>query len=189
MLEAGASAYKQMKKPFYRQKLPHKQSYNASYFVTYRLAGSIPISIFQQLKEACEWSLKELVQHKQFTTSNEYKLQRKYVAQFDSFLDTNLNDPYWLQQAQIAQIVNDSLLHLDGKEINSVCFTIMSNHVQALFSIENDNDLFKIMQLHKSFTAKKYNAILKRSGPFWETESYDHIVRPGEWDNIVNYIL
>jgi putative transposase len=179
-----------MQKPFYRQKLPHKQSANATYFVTYRLAGSVPIPIIQQLKEAYELSLKKLVQDKQLTSDKEYQLQKKYFSQFDSILDTNLNEPYWLQQAGVAQIVYDSLLHLASQEINLDCFTIMSNHVHALFSVEDDrDDLYKILQSHKSFTAKKSNAILKRTGPFWETESYDHIVRPGEFDNIVNYIL
>ena len=45
------------------------------------------------------------------------------------------------------------------------------------------------MQSHKSFTAKKGNAILQREGVFWEPESYDHILRNGGYENIVNYIL
>jgi hypothetical protein len=45
------------------------------------------------------------------------------------------------------------------------------------------------MQSHKSFTAKKCNIILQRTGAFFGTESYDHIVRAGEFDKIVNYIL
>jgi putative transposase len=178
-----------MKKPFYRQKLPHKQSENATYFVTYRLAGSVPITVIQQLKEEYELALKELVRNKQYTSGNEYQLQKKYFSRFDSFLDTNLNEPYWLQQTEIAQVVYDSLLHLDNTTIDLNCFTIMSNHVHALFSLKEDYDLYKIMQSHKSFTARKCNTILERNGPFWELESYDHIVRPGEFDNIVNYIL
>jgi REP element-mobilizing transposase RayT len=66
----------------------------------------------------------------------------------------------------------------------------MGNHVHALFLVnDTDTDLYKIMQLHKSFTAKKANIILQREGAFWEPESYDHIVRSGEFDKIVNYIL
>jgi putative transposase len=180
----------QMQKPFYRQKLPHKQAYNAIYFVTYRLYGSIPIPVIQQLQLAYEQSIKELLKSKQFSAVNEYKLQKKHFAQYDSFLDSNLNEPYWLQQINIAQVVYDSLLHLATTDIDLYCFTIMSNHVHALFSLKNnETDLYKIMQSHKSFTAKKGNAILQREGQFWEAESYDHIVRAGEFDNIVHYIL
>jgi putative transposase len=179
-----------MQKPFYRQKLPHKQPYNAIYFVTYRLYGSIPVSVIQQLQLEYEKSVEELIQNKQYKTVNEYQLQKKNFAQFDTYLDTNLNEPYWLQQTAIAQIVYDSLLHLGATTINLDCFTIMSNHVHALFSLKDDKqDLYKIMQSHKSFTAKRGNIILHREGPFWEPESYDHIVRDGEYENIVNYIL
>ncbi len=179
-----------MQKPFYRQKLPHIQSANAVYFVTYRLYGSIPISVIQQIQLQQDQTLKKLLKDNQFTTANQYIQQKKTFAQYDSFLDHNLNEPYWLQQTEIAQLVYDSLLHLSTTEIELYCFTVMSNHVHALFSINNnDTDLYKIMQSHKSFTAKKANIILLREGAFWEPESYDHIVRAGEFDKIVNYIL
>jgi putative transposase len=179
-----------MQKPFYRQKLPHKQTANAIYFVTYRLYGSIPISVIQQIQLQQDQSLKKLIKEKQFTTANEYIQQKKTFAQYDSFLDNNSNEPSWLQHTQIAQLVYDSLLHLSTTAIELYCFPIMGNHVHALFSVnDTDTDLYKIMQLHKSFTAKKANIILQREGAFWEPESYDHIVRSGEFDKIVNYIL
>ena len=179
-----------MQKPFYRQKLPHKQSAKAIYFVTYRLYGSIPVSVIQQIQLQQEQFLKKLLKDKQCTSANEYIQQKKIFAQYDSFLDNNSNEPNWLKQTEIAQLVYDSLLHLSTNEIELYCFTIMSNHVHALFSVNNnDTDLYKIMQSHKSFTAKKANIILHREGPFWESESYDHIVRDGEYENIVNYIL
>ena len=179
-----------MQKPFYRQRLPHIQSYNAVYFVTYRLYSSIPVSVIEQLYIEKELALQELIKNKAFTTLNEYQLHKKYFAAFDSFLDTNPNAPHWLQQHGTAQVVYDSLLHLDTTVIDLYCFTIMSNHVHALFSLKNNNtDLYKIMQSHKSFTAKQCNAILQKEGPFWGPESYDHIVRNGEYENIVNYIL
>lgn len=66
----------------------------------------------------------------------------------------------------------------------------MGNHVHVLFNIRNDeDDLFRVMQQHKSFTAKEANRILSLSGQFWERESYDHVVRAGEFWMIVHYIL
>jgi putative transposase len=179
-----------MQKLFYRQKLPHKQAENATYFVTYRLYDSIPITVIQQLQQEYQQSLQQLLKDTAYNIAGEYDLQKKYFAQFDNFLDRNLNEPYWLQQTAIAQIVYDSLLHLAATTIDLNCFTIMPNHVHALFSLKDaKQDLYKIMQSHKSFTAKKSNIILQREGSFWEPESYDHIVRDGEYENIVNYIL
>ena len=48
----------------------------------------------------------------------------------------------------------------------------------------------KIMESLKGYTARKCNKALHRSGAFWQTESYDHVVRDGtEFDRIVNYVL
>ncbi len=189
--KAGSWSFQiQMQKPFYRQKLPHKQSANAIYFVTYRLYGSIPVSIIKQIQLQQEQFLQKILQDKQYTSANEYTQQKKIFALYDSFLDNNLNEPHWLKQTEIAQLVYDSLIHLSATQIELHCFTIMSNHVHALFSLKNnETDLYKIMQSHKSFTAKKANIILQREGAFWEAESYDHIVRDDEYENIVNYIL
>src|SRR5207247_9218850 len=49
--------------------------------------------------------------------------------------------------------------------------------------------LASIMHSLKSYTASKINAILKRSGQFWQHESYDHWVRDDdELARIVEYI-
>jgi len=153
----------------YERKLPHLQSINADYFLTYRLADSIPMSVLEKIR-ATETSAR--------------------FIEMESYLDSPGNGPYWLKQPGIATEVYNSLIHLDKTKINLKCFTIMSNHVHSLFSIKNPADnLFKIMQSHKSFTAKKCNAILGRTGQFWETESFDHIVRKGHLENTIDYIV
>jgi putative DNA methylase len=41
----------------------------------------------------------------------------------------------------------------------------------------------------KSYTANRANAILGRSGPFWQRESYDHWIRDvHEFERIVQYV-
>ena len=109
---------------------------------------------------------------------------------FDDLLDKQLNEPYWLGEAPVAEVVAKSLHFLAKKMIELWCFCIMPNHVHLLFSLKDDKqDMFRIMQCHKSFTAKEANRILNLAGQFWEPESYDHVVREGEFENIVSYIL
>lgn len=64
----------------------------------------------------------------------------------------------------------------------------MINHVHILKYPEVP--LRRITQALKSYSARKANAILDRTGQqFWQHESYDHWVRsPGELENIVRYI-
>jgi len=42
-------------KPFYRRKLPHIHPPGATFFVTFRLAGSIPKVVLEQWKSEKQW--------------------------------------------------------------------------------------------------------------------------------------
>jgi len=42
-------------KQFYRRTLPHIQPPNATFFVTFRLAGSVPKSVLEQWKQEKRW--------------------------------------------------------------------------------------------------------------------------------------
>jgi len=47
-----------------------------------------------------------------------------------------------------------------------------------------------MLRLLKGSTARKCNLLLKRAGPFWHHESYDHVVRDEkELFRIIDYIL
>ena len=49
--------------------------------------------------------------------------------------------------------------------------------------------LSRVMHSLKSYTANEANKVLKRTGSFWQCESYDHWVRDdSELERIVNYI-
>lgn len=50
--------------------------------------------------------------------------------------------------------------------------------------------LTRILREIKGSTAREANKILKRSGAFWQHESYDHVVRDGkELERIIGYVL
>jgi REP element-mobilizing transposase RayT len=67
-------------------------------------------------------------------------------------------------------------------------FVVMPNHVHLL--ITPALELSKLTKSLKSITAKRANSILALTGsPFWQGESYDHMVRNGEeFEKIRNYI-
>jgi len=58
-------------------------------------------------------------------------------------------------------------------------YVVMSNHVHLL--ITPHEPLSKITHSLKRFTARKANELLGLTGqPFWQDESYDHLVRNAE---------
>ena len=179
---------------FYRKNLPHIQPPGETFFITYRLAGSLPLSTIENLKSRYRQAERRL--HIQYPDLEKracakYDLQKKYFAEFDDQLDKCLNEPYWLKEKNIAALVAESLDYLAKMYFDLWAFCIMPNHVHLLITVFEDAPiLYKILQKHKKHTAWKGNLILKRSGKFWTHESYDHIVRNGqEFENIVYYIL
>lgn len=108
--------------------------------------------------------------------------------------------PRWLTQPKIAEIIKEALQYRNGREYDLFAFSIMSNHVHAVFEpLERTSDwhsdlpitpLNKIMQSLKRHTARKANIVLGREGTFWQDESYDHVIRDnGEFERIINYVL
>jgi REP element-mobilizing transposase RayT len=76
----------------------------------------------------------------------------------------------------------------------------MPNHVHATFRlldvrISNDETdesypLTNILQSMKSYTALECNRSLDREGAFWQSESYDRVIRDQEeLENVIRYII
>lgn len=184
-----------MREHFYHTKLPHFQPAGAGYFITYRLEGSLPVHVIQQMRWELEMEKAKLSNDKGLSRNELKKLlydtQKFHFGKVDDFLDKNPNEPHWLKLPEVASIVSESLHLCAERYFKLWCFCIMSNHVHVLLTLKPRSPvLFKVMQSHKSFTAKKCNVALGREGMFWERESYDHIVRKdGEFWRILFYIL
>ncbi len=191
---------------FYRRNLPHIHPQNGLFFITFRLAGSLPVPIIQQLKNEREIQIKTLAQKlspKELATET-CKIDKRNFAKFDEWLDNSSEGPQWLLDQDVAQIVANKIHELDGQRFRLIAYCIMSNHVHLLIDmIDFDNcmqgklrgktkdyPLADILRLLKGSTARKCNLKLERSGAFWHNESYDHYVRDGEeLGRIVEYIL
>ncbi len=180
---------------FYYRKLPHFQPAEATFFVTFRLAGSIPMEVNLHLRENYELIKRSILQQKNWTDREKheriYLEQKRLFAATDNFLDTNPNGPYWLREQCVAKIVSEAIQHRDGKQYDLHTYTIMPNHVHMMMTLmPNAPALFKVMQDLKKFTGLHSNRSLGRDGQFWEEESYDHVVRTEKsFYRIVNYTL
>ena len=150
---------------YYRRKLPHLQRAGAVYFVTFRLAGSLPVDVVKKLKE---------------------NMQFKY---YDNALDLASTGPTWLNDHALAKLVYDHIITEAIRSYRLDCFTVMSNHVHIVLSPKNPLRLDEAMRRIKQPTAFHCNQILERKGSFWQDGSYDRIIRVGEWERIIRYIL
>ena len=205
-------------KQFYRRKLPHIHPPNATLFVTFRLAGTIPKNILDQWKQERLWLQNEVALMSRIDgdripevvrRTRLLDFQRRWFVKFEDILHKEETGPVWMKDPRIADLIQDSLHYRDGKVFRLDSYSIMSNHVHTVFKpflneqsphvVAGSNPLMYetvdptlavIMKSLKGYTAHEANRLLNRRGTFWEAESYDHFVRnDAEYDRIVKYVL
>lgn len=206
-------------KPTHRRNLPHLHPPGATFFVTFRLFGSIPKSVLNNWKSDRQMLERErdLSRRKLEDSSDKaekdlqtrlLELNRRWFVRFEDILHKAETGSVWLKDPRIAKIVSDSLHELDRKKYDLHTFSIMSNHVHVQLTpfldassiVRKDGSkapfesslptLSAIMQSLKGYTAREANKLLGRQGRFWQPESYDHKVRnQQEFARIERYIL
>lgn len=181
----------------YRRNLPHLQPAGATFFVTCRLAGTLPQEVIASLAEETLQAERTLLAP---ATAAEHpallrRLRKQAFARLDTLLDVARSGPTWLSEPAVAGIVMQSLHHFDGVRYVLDVFTVMCNHIHVVLTPVMGSDgqpvaLQGIMHSLKRHTAREANRVLGRTGQFWQHESYDHVVRDAaELARIRRYIL
>lgn len=171
---------------YYERNLPHWLPPGELIFITFRLAGSLPQEMLERLQEEARL----LQQGCGADPTAQYAERKKYFGRFDELLANTNHGPTWLRQPEIAAVVAQALQHPNGTGYNLRCYCIMPNHVHLVVELpEEAPPLVKTLQLLKGYSSRQANRILGLSGTFWQAESYDHVVRAGELERIIRYVL
>jgi len=143
---------------FWRRRLPHIAPEGQPVFVTFRLAGSIPIAPPAVLHDDPH--------------------PGKAFAEFDRQLDRTKCGPHWLADGRVAAMFVDAL-HYGGEVRNSWelgAWVVMPNHVHLV--LRPIDPLSEALRWLKTATAVRARKILELPpGPFWQREYYDHWIR------------
>ncbi|MCF8305762.1 MAG: Eco57I restriction-modification methylase domain-containing protein [Ignavibacteriales bacterium] len=157
--------------------LPHWQQENVWYFVTFRLADSIPAEVAEQIKAEREIWLKNNKKNEKGEYTKEQI--KEYYHLFSDRIEQLLNNGRGscvLKNPDISKIVADALNHFNNQRYVLDEWVIMPNHVHILFKPLGENKLPDILHSWKSFTANEINKVTGNKGQLWMHESYDHIV-------------
>ena len=182
---------------FYRGHLPHYQPGGATFFLTYSLAGSLPVHVVQALLARAERTWRQVDQLPD-TPEKDKRVgeeQRRLFGLWDRALHHDSPGPFWLRDPRVAALVVANLHYLDGRKADVAAFCVMPNHVHLLYTPLPTDDgeyyaLSRIQHSAKLYTARRGNELLRRHGAFWRHENYDHMVRDvGEFERIRAYIL
>jgi putative transposase len=154
---------------FYRRRLPHFYETEQPIFLTWCLHDSLPSN--------------------RAFPKNTLNSGHAFGA-MDRLLDEARSEMFYLRRPGVADMIVNAIEYnaavLGHYRLNA--FVVMPNHVHLL--VTPAVALPKLTKSLKGITAKRANAILALTGsPFWQEESYDHLVRHGrEFDKIRDYI-
>jgi hypothetical protein len=165
----------------HRQKLPHWRQWGVTYFVTSRLADSVPAIV------ADEWRFRRdawLHAHRirsteelpALTEDTRHEYHREFTAKFHELLDAGHGECV-LARAECADCLIARLTAGDGTAYRLDSWCIMPNHFHALVEPAKDSILGEIIRHWKGGSAFEINRILGRRGQLWQREPFDHIVR------------
>jgi putative transposase len=147
--------------------LPHLDAMEQPLFVTFRLHGSLPPGR---------------------TFPKESMSSGKAFVCMDRLLENHRSSPMYLQAPNIAQCVVDAIQQGGSSSYILHAWVVMPNHVHLL--ITPRSDVPRLLQKLKGSTARQANQLMGRTGPFWQEESYDHLVRNSkEFGRIESYIV
>ncbi len=169
-----------------RKNLPHWTQDGCTYFVTFRLADSIPqsrIKEYEALRQKWE-------EHHQppYSKKEQERFNELFSDRVNEWLDDGAGSCCF-RDPVLSKIVADTLTHFEGERYLLDAWVVMPNHVHVLVTPLNQNPLADILHSWKSFSANAINRKLGETGPLWKKEYYDHIVRNrDEWVRIRKYI-
>ena len=155
--------------------LPHFDGGEVPQMVTYCLADSIPALRIEEWQE-------------QLRLLPDDRAKAILRRRIDRYLDGG-HGRLVLRTPQVAEVVQQALLHFDGDRYRLWAWVVMPNRVHVLCTPDRDHRLPDIVHSWKSFTAHAANRLLGRTGPFWRRDFWDRYARDARhFDAAVSYI-
>jgi REP element-mobilizing transposase RayT len=162
----------------HEQNLPHWRQWGATYFVTSRLADSVPAAV------AVDWRRKRdlwlqtrgVRSLEDLSDAQRREYHREFTAGFHTLLDAGHGECL-LARAVCADIVIARLTAGHGTAYALDTWCLMPNHLHALVTPGKQVTLGEIVRYRKGGSAFEINKALGRAGRVWQAEPFDHIVR------------
>lgn len=158
--------------------LPHFEN-RALQFITFRLFDSVPKELIEEWKTVL--AMENNAEEPTDVARQMYKL-------VDKFEDSGYGQCF-LADSRVADMMEQTLKHDDGKKYDLISYCIMPNHVHVLIRVSEGVSLSSILHTWRSYSAHEANKILGRSGDFWMKDYYDRYIRDARhYTAVVQYI-
>ena len=169
--------------------LPHVKREGSSYFVTFRLADSLPKEVLfkiqsQRAERLIRFHAEQEAAKKSGAVAPQNstleEIERDYFRQVEGYLDRGCGE-CWLRRPDLANVVAGAIRFFEGVRYRLDAWVVMPNHVHVVLWPMTNRTVSEIVQSWKRFTAREANKVLNRTGhPFWQPEPFDHWIRNDE---------
>ena len=165
----------------HQQNLPHWRQWGATYFVTSRLADSVPAAVAAEWRRRRDlWlqarGVRSAEDLGQLTDEQRREYHREFTPGFHTLLDAGHGECL-LAKTVCADSVIARLTAGHGTAYALDAWCIMPNHLHALVTPGKQVTLGEIVRHWKGGSAFEMNRALGRKGRVWQAEPFDHIVR------------
>jgi len=157
-----------------RRRLPHWRQTDVTYFVTFRLADSVPQSLLRKWRD--ERAIWMRLHPHPWIPDDEHEYTQRFTNRMQEWLDAGMG-ACQMRRLDVPAQIELCLLNFDGKRYDIDAFVLMPNDVHLLIKPAAGHDLATLLQAIKGVSASRSNQLLGRKSRFWMDESYDHIVR------------
>ena len=172
---------------FYHRNLPHWHPVERAIFLTWRLKGSLPLNVINQLRV-----IRQRMSQCEASQDGEARVRehKKLFAKMDGILDKAESGPLWLKKTEIGELIQHALLQQYAHLYVLWSYVVMANHSHVLLKPKEGVTISSITKRIKGATAREAKILLGRTGqPFWQDESFDHWCRNGaELFRVIRYI-
>jgi putative transposase len=158
----------------------------ATCYATLRLAGSLPAHVMRELmehKQACKNALARIAEtpNRAVVCAEE---DLSCLEELDRHLMKHQSGPAWLYEPAVADMVSEALREKDGTDYDLLLYCIMPNHLHCVVDTGRfhgqEEYAPRVLSTVKRHTAHEANAILKRTGIFWEHDHLEYPVRTSD---------
>ena len=163
--------------------LPHVKREGADYFVTFRLADSLPKDVLLRFEAEKAQRLRAFYNAKgngRVVSDNEERINRDFLRKVERYLDAGAGACH-LRRPDIAELVAGAVKFFNEQRYVLREWIVMPNHVHVLFWPMPNYVVGDLVKSWKQFTSLRAKRILGLGeGRFWQPEAYDHWVRDDE---------
>jgi REP element-mobilizing transposase RayT len=164
---------------YYVRNLPHWRQDGATYFVTFRLADSLPQSKLRELREfKAEWERRNPDPRSRDQMED---LARETMRRVEKWLDAGAGSCL-LRASTYAAVVVEKLQYFADTRYQLGCYVVMPNHVHVAVRPLHPGEfpLEDLIGSWKKFSAVEINRCQSQVGPLWQEEAFDRMIRDEE---------